>query len=174
MVWCRGIRFKVDIKVAGFTFTQVVALAPRETVDNMGLLSMTMDVEIAAKIFKHYFESAGQSKALAVFTKTQAREEVEAQKVEAMQLQEDKPDPKHLSIGNRVKVESVYVSQYSQQDERVDCQEGEQVEVERKEEGIEVAEEAEQEEARLKVAEEEAVWNRLQEIQTEIYTRKSC
>ena len=77
---------KVEIKVAGFTFTQVVTLAPGETVDNIGLLSMTMDVEIAAKIFKHYFESAGQSKALAVSFRAQAREEVEAQKVDAWRI----------------------------------------------------------------------------------------
>ena len=77
---------------------------------------------------------------------------------------EDKPDPKHVRIGNRVEVESVNESQYSQQDERVDSQEGEQVKVERKEEGIAVAEEAEQEEARLKVAEEEAVSVELEQI----------
>ena len=55
-------KVKVEIKVAGFTFTQVVALTPGETVDNMGLLSMTVDVEIAAKKFKHYFGVLGRAR----------------------------------------------------------------------------------------------------------------
>ena len=40
--------------------------------------------------------------------------------MEALQLQEDKPDLKHVRMRNRVEVESVNEFQYSQQDERVD------------------------------------------------------
>ena len=122
--------------------------------DNKGLLSMTMDMEKAARIIKDYFESARQSKALAVSTRAQTREEAEAQKAETLQLQEDKPDPKLVRIGSGVEVESGKQSQYSQQDECVDNWEGERVEVEKKE----VAMDVEQgEEARLKEVEEEAV-----------------
>ena len=134
-------KVNVEIKVAGFTFTQVVVLAPGETVDNKGLLSMTIDMEIAATIFKDYFESARQSMALAVSTGAQTREEAEAQMAEALQLQEDKPDPKLVRIGSGVEVESGKKSQYSQQDECVDNWEGERFEVERKEEAMDVEQE---------------------------------
>ena len=154
-------KVNVEIKVVGFTFSQVVALSPGETVDNKGLLSITMDMEIAARIFKDYFVSARQSKALAVSTRAQTREEAEAQEAEALQLQEDKPYPKPVRIGNGVKVESGKQSQYSQQDECVDNREGERVEVERKEEAMDVEQEKE---ARLKEVENEAVALELDQI----------